>query len=137
MVSRYNDPNVPKVAELAIPGPDETRFYTGTVQWDKYHVQRNGRLAHKRVRNMEIDDFESFREECERTEQLCGKNHVIRYQHISASIARQIEKRKERIRVPVPNWPGRPSMGTSMKYVMTNKLVVVHVNQGDVYGDSN
>ena len=32
MVIRYNDPNVPKVPELATEGSDETKYYTGTVR---------------------------------------------------------------------------------------------------------
>ena len=130
MISGYNDPNVPKVPELATPGPDETAYYTGTVRWDRYLVRRNGRLSPKRVRNMEIDDFESYREECAKTEQLCGANQVISGQHISASIARKVQENSMRINRPGGRW-----RTILWGQVTTNWLSIVHVNNGDLYGD--
>ncbi len=136
MVSEYDDPNVPKVPELAHRGPRGAGLntYTGTVEWTKWDVNSSGNLENRSIEKLPIK-FLSYREKDARRRQLCEDNQKIEDPHISASIARKIEKRKERVRGwRYPNLHNAFG-GRYWGWITTNKIVVVHVNQGDLYGD--
>ena len=126
MVSDFDDPNVPIVGKLADPGPPETEHYIGTAEWDMRLVEPSGRRSSSTVMWTEVE-FDSFRDH-RRSIRLCDKNQVIENPHISAGIARQIEKRKEYYTIKL-----KTSVGYTYPLVFTNKLYVVHVAGDDLY----
>ena len=130
MVSEYNDPNVPKVPELATPGPTSTKYYWATVAWTEHAIDMYGQAGpgepdKRRVR------FRSHRTSPRRRE-LCHLNQIIKDQHISAGIARKIEQRTTRVWGPRGTWRGIKS-----GWITKHRLYVVHANEGDIYGASN
>ena len=91
MVSKFNDPNVPKIDELGFPGPsNETKYYWGTVSWTRHKIDRLGKAGPGVYRDRRVR-FRSHRESPIRR-QLCGINQIIEGQHINASITRQLKK---------------------------------------------
>ena len=91
MVSKFNDPNVPKIDELGFPGPSNaTKYYWGTVYWTRYKIDRLGNKGPGVYRDRRVR-FRSHRESPIRR-QLCGLNQIIKDQHINASITRQLKK---------------------------------------------
>ena len=133
MVSEYDDPNVPKVPELAarVRGSgSEVNTYTGTIEWTKWDVNSSGNLVDEKVRKLPVDNFLSWKTS-KRTRQLCFANQVIKDPHISAGIARQIEKRSESYRSVVTDGFGRKRRLWKKRY----KIVVAHVKESDLYGD--
>ncbi len=91
MVSKFNDPNVPKIDELGHPGPSNaTKYYWATVYWTRYKIDRLGNKGPGVYRDRRVR-FRSHRES-PRRRQLCGINQIIKDQHINASITRQLKK---------------------------------------------
>ena len=132
MVSKYNDPNVPKVPELAtrVRGSgSEVNTYTGTVEWTKWDVNSSGNLVDEKVRKLPVD-FASCRGESTRRRRLCEDNQVIEDPDIYSSATRQIEQRSKLIHGRIPGILGTYRMGWSR----TNWLVVVQV-ESDLYAD--
>ena len=129
MVSEYNDPNVPKVPELATPGPTSTKYYWATVAWKKHDIDMYG-LAGPSVDRDRSVRFRSHRTSPRRRE-LCNLNQIIKDQHISAGIARQVEQRSKHIYGKIPGILGTYRYGWSR----TNWLSIVHVKESDLYGD--
>lgn len=127
MVSEYNDPNVPKVPELATPGPTSTKYYWGTVAWTEHPIDMYGQAGPSVDRDRSVR-FRSHRTSPRRRE-LCNLNQIIKDQHISASIARKIEQRSKR----TFRWINSPAGGNVIGST-TNRLYVVHVAGDDLYG---
>ena len=121
MKSDFNDPNVPKIPELGYAGPQETRTYTGTIYWTKVDIDRWGRARGREEKDLDVS-FEAYRDN-QRWRKLCYNNQAIDSPHISASITRKIVNRPGTIRVPIS-----VPLGTIMRNVTTNKLVVVHID---------
>ena len=131
MVSDFDDPNVPIVGKLADPGPLETQYYIGTVEWDMRHVEPSGRRSSSEVMWTEVE-FLSYKDN-RRTIRLCDNNQVIENPHISAGIARQVEQRSKLIHGRIPGILGTYRYGWSR----TNWLSIVHVAGDDLYSRSD
>ena len=122
MVSKFNDPNVPKIDELGFPGPsNKTKYYWGTVHYTKHNINMYGQ-AGPGVPDKKNVRFRSYRTS-RRSRQLCGINQIIKDQHINASITRQLKK--------VETWDGiaGPTYGRPViKRLKRTDFEVIHID---------
>ena len=122
MVSKFNDPNVPKIDELGFEGPsNKTKYYWATVAWTEHPIDMYGQAGpgepdKRRVR------FRSHRTS-PRRRQLCGINQIIEDQHINAGITRQLKK------VETWDWSAGATYGRPViKRLVRTDFEVIHID---------
>ena len=122
MVSKFNDPNVPKIDELGEPGPSKaTKYYWGTVYYTKHSIDMYGQ-AGPGVPDKKNVRFRSHRTS-PRRRQLCHLNLIVKDQHINKSITRQLKK------VETWDWSAGATYGRPViKRLVRTDFEVIHID---------